>query len=129
MCCFNIVGNVWRNRGYRRKTYTLARNSFRDELMSNEQGRVANNVALLRQLRDGDALCSAGARACRRADHLTVLFSKKVPAVRRGNDIYRPAGRRLFILLRIQLIQLVLHCVQSWQPLLHYLDYLCELRY
>ena len=112
-------------------------NSVRDELMSHEQKRVANNLALLRQLWDGGASilteasgpCPAGARAGGRADHLTVLCSKKVLAVWRGNDIYRLASRRLFILLRIQLIQLVLHCVQSWQPLLHYLDYLCELRY
>ena len=32
----------------------------------------------------------AGAGAARTADHLTVLFSQKILAVRRGNDIYRP---------------------------------------
>jgi hypothetical protein len=34
----------------------------------------------------------AGAGAGRTADHLTVLFSQKVLAVRRGNDIYRPVS-------------------------------------
>ena len=34
----------------------------------------------------------AGAGAGRTADHLTFLFSQKVLAVRRGNDIYRPVG-------------------------------------
>ena len=32
----------------------------------------------------------AGAGAGRTADHLTVLFSQKVLAVRKANDIYRP---------------------------------------
>jgi len=45
----------------------------------------------------------AGAGAGRTADHLTVLFSQKVLAVRSANDIYRPVTVRLiflFLLLR-----------------------------
>ncbi len=34
----------------------------------------------------------AGAGAGRTADHLTVLFSQKVLAVRSANDIYRPVS-------------------------------------
>ena len=34
--------------------------------------------------------------AGRTADHLTVLFSQKVLAVRRGNDIYRPVMRSYY---------------------------------
>ena len=34
----------------------------------------------------------AGAGAGRTADHLTVLFSQKVLAVRKGNDLYRPVS-------------------------------------
>ena len=37
----------------------------------------------------------AEAGAGRTADHLTVLFSQKVLAVRKGNDIYRPVSVRL----------------------------------
>ena len=36
----------------------------------------------------------AGAGAGRTADPLAVLFSQKVLAVRRGNDIYRPVSVR-----------------------------------
>ncbi len=36
----------------------------------------------------------AGAGAGRTADHLTVLFSQKVLAVRKANDIYRPVSTR-----------------------------------
>ena len=41
----------------------------------------------------------AGAGAGRTADHLTVLFSQKVLAVRSANDIYRPVIQRYFLLL------------------------------
>jgi hypothetical protein len=34
--------------------------------------------------------------AGRTADHLTVLFSQKILAVRRGNDIYRPVRHSLY---------------------------------
>jgi len=37
----------------------------------------------------------AGAGAGRTADHLAVLFSQKVLAVRKANDIYRPVRHRL----------------------------------
>jgi len=36
-----------------------------------------------------------GSRAGRTADHLTILFSQKVLAVRSANDIYRPVGNRI----------------------------------
>jgi len=39
----------------------------------------------------------AGAGAGRTADHLTVLFSQKVLAVRKGNDLYRPVRHSLFV--------------------------------
>jgi len=39
----------------------------------------------------------AAAGAGRTADHLTVLFSQKVLAVRKGNDIYRPVRASYFI--------------------------------
>jgi hypothetical protein len=38
----------------------------------------------------------AGAGAGRTADHLTVLFSQKVLAVRKANDIYRPVRASAF---------------------------------
>jgi len=38
----------------------------------------------------------AGAGTGRTADHQTELFSQKVLAVRRGNDIYRPVSNSLF---------------------------------
>ena len=42
----------------------------------------------------------AGAGAGRTADHLTILFSQKVLAVRKGNDLYRPVmGRYFFMIL------------------------------
>ena len=41
----------------------------------------------------------AGAGAGRTADHLTVLFSQKVLAVRKANDIYRPVRCSIFILI------------------------------
>ena len=37
----------------------------------------------------------AGAGAGRTAEHLTVLFSQKVLAVRKANDIYRPVGNSI----------------------------------
>jgi len=40
--------------------------------------------------RDTRREAPAGAGAGRTADHLTVLFSQKVLAVREANDIYRP---------------------------------------
>ena len=43
----------------------------------------------------------AGAGAGRTADHLAVLFSQKVLAVRRANDIYRPVSCWHFIELLI----------------------------
>ena len=36
----------------------------------------------------------AGAGAGRTADHLMILFSQKVLAVRKANDIYRPVSMR-----------------------------------
>ena len=39
----------------------------------------------------------AGAGAGRTADHLAILFSQKVLAVRRANCIYRPVSVRLII--------------------------------
>jgi len=39
----------------------------------------------------------AGAGAGRTADHLAVLFSQKIFAVREGNDIYRPVRQSAFI--------------------------------
>ena len=41
----------------------------------------------------------AGAGAGRTADHITVLFSQKILAVRSANDIYRPVSSRQFTLL------------------------------
>jgi len=38
----------------------------------------------------------AGAGAGRTADHLTVLFSQKILAVRSANDIYRPVSNSYF---------------------------------
>ena len=38
----------------------------------------------------------AAAEAGRTADHLTVLFSQKVLAVRKANDIYRPVVHSCF---------------------------------
>jgi len=38
----------------------------------------------------------AAAGAGRTADHLTILFSQKILAVRRGNDIYRPVMHSYF---------------------------------
>ena len=40
----------------------------------------------------------AGAGAGRTADHLTVLFSQKILAVREANDIYRPVTASIFLL-------------------------------
>jgi len=42
--------------------------------------------------RDTKRESPAGAGAGRTADHLTVLFSQKVLAVRKGNDLYRPVS-------------------------------------
>ncbi len=44
--------------------------------------------------RDAKRGSPAGAGAGRTADHLTVLFSQKVLAVRKANDIYRPVTVR-----------------------------------
>ena len=44
--------------------------------------------------RDAKGGSRAGAGAGRTADHLTVLFSQKVLAVRKANDIYRPVTVR-----------------------------------
>jgi hypothetical protein len=38
----------------------------------------------------------AGAGAGRTADHLVVLFSQKILAVRSANDIYRPVSKRIY---------------------------------
>jgi len=40
----------------------------------------------------------AGAGAGRTADHITVLFSQKILAVREANDIYRPVTASIFLL-------------------------------
>ena len=40
----------------------------------------------------------AGAGAGRTADHLTIRFSQKILAVRKGNDIYRPVSHSYFII-------------------------------
>ena len=56
----------------------------------------------------------AGAGAGRTADHLTVLFSQKILAVRSANDIYRPvSGRYLFSLFKNFKIQIFYYC-PSW---------------
>jgi hypothetical protein len=39
----------------------------------------------------------AGAGAGRTADYLAVLFSQKILAVRKANDIYRPVGISYFL--------------------------------
>ena len=44
--------------------------------------------------RDTSRGTPAGAGAGRTADHLTILFSQKVIAVRSANDIYRPVSAR-----------------------------------
>ena len=44
--------------------------------------------------RDTRRECPAGAGPGRTADHLKVLFSQKVLAVRSANDIYRPVSVR-----------------------------------
>jgi hypothetical protein len=96
--------------------------------MSQEQLRMANNVALVRRLADGGAcFCTRDAMqgydvvlfiialaktvtpggspltvpsgAGRTADHLAVLFSQKILAVWRGNDIYRPVRQRIYSML------------------------------
>ena len=43
----------------------------------------------------GDPLTVPSGADCT-AEHLMVLFSQKVLAVRRGNDIYRPVGNSIF---------------------------------
>ena len=45
----------------------------------------------------------AGAGAGRTADHLTVLFSQKVLAVRSANDIYRPVSGSRKLLIRSEI--------------------------
>jgi len=47
--------------------------------------------------RDTKRESPAGAGAGRTADHLTNLFSQKILAVRRGNDIYRPVSHSAVI--------------------------------
>ncbi len=44
----------------------------------------------------------AGAGAGRTADHLTVLFSQKILAVRGANDIYRPVMHRNYLIIRLR---------------------------
>ena len=58
-------------------------------MMSFVYSRVGKN-------RDTRRESPAGAGAGRTADHLTVLFSQKVLAVRSANDIYRPVMCRIF---------------------------------
>ncbi len=48
----------------------------------------------------------AGAGAGRTADHLAVLFSQKILAVRRGNDIYRPVMLRP-LLIKTEVLNLL----------------------
>jgi hypothetical protein len=61
---------------------------------------VNSSVSKNRDTRRGTP---AGAGAGRTADHLTVLFSQKVLAVRRGNDIYRPViGRSYYIMVLLR---------------------------
>jgi hypothetical protein len=43
----------------------------------------------------------AGAGAGRTADHLAFLFSQKVLAVRKGNDLYRPVSVSYIIYLQL----------------------------
>ena len=46
--------------------------------------------------RDTKRESPAGAGAGRTADHLTALFSQKILAVRKANDIYRPVVHSCF---------------------------------
>ena len=48
----------------------------------------------------------AGAGAGRTADHLTVLFSQKILAVRKANDIYRPVRTRLYYFAVLYLLRM-----------------------
>jgi len=69
----------------------------------------------------------AGAGAARTADHLAILFSQKVLAVRRANDIYRPVMCRLYLLIIILVffrmafcyasLSCIQSCIESWQDL------------
>jgi len=69
----------------------------------------------------------AGAGAARTADHLAILFSQKVLAVRRANDIYRPVMCRLYLLIIILVffrmafcfasLSSIQSCIESWQDL------------
>jgi hypothetical protein len=54
--------------------------------------------------RDTSRESPAGAGAGRTADHLTVLFSQNILAVRRGNDIYRPARGSAVYLINLSTI-------------------------
>ena len=55
--------------------------------------------------RDTRRRTPAGAGADRTADHLTVLFSQKVLAVRKANCIYRPVSKRnIFIQCQLALL-------------------------
>ena len=49
--------------------------------------------------RDTSRGSPAGAGADRTAGHLTVRFSQKILAVRKGNDIYRPVRLSFLLLL------------------------------
>jgi len=52
-------------------------------------------ILALAKNRDTRRGSPAGAGAGRTAEHLTVLFSQKVLAVRKANDIYRPVGNSI----------------------------------
>ena len=48
----------------------------------------------------------AGAGPGRTADHLAILFSQKVLAVRSANDIYRPVRTRLYYFAVLYLLRM-----------------------
>ena len=58
--------------------------------------------------RDTKRESPAGAGAGRTANHLTVLFSQKVLAVRKANCIYRPVSVSYIIYLQLFVLDLVL---------------------
>ena len=83
----------------------------------------------------------AGAGAGRTAGHLAVLFSQKVLAVRRGNDIYRPVSSRLIINI-ILWIRLFKHIsdtqpysgifgnrIYRWEPAIFSMKFYCQRLY
>ncbi len=51
--------------------------------------------------RDTRRECPAGAGPGRTADHLAVLFSQKILAVRKANDIYRPVSNSISIQFQV----------------------------